>query len=323
MTRDGRGSVVTEFVRIPAGTFRMGSDEHYPEEAPVHRVSVAGFSMRATTVTNAEYSAFVESTGYCTVAERPLDPVDFPGAPPENLVAGSLVFTMTPGPVDLRHLSQWWTWTPGACWHRPEGPGSTIDDRLDHPVVHVAFEDAQAFAEWAGEELPSEAEWEYAARGGLDGAAFAWGDESVPGGEYLANFWQGDFPWRNSAADGFAGTAPVGSFRPNGFRLYEMTGNVWEWTTDWYADGHTADADKPCCVPTDPRGPDIEASYDPAQSQFAIPRRVIKGGSFLCADNYCQRYRPAARRPQMVDTGMSHIGFRTIVRDRPTVKAAT
>ncbi len=231
---------------------------------------------------------------------------------------GSLVFTMTPGPVDLRHLSQWWTWTPGACWRRPEGPGTSIEHRLDHPVVHVAFEDAEAFASWAGEDLPTEAEWEYAARGDLDGTPFVWGDEAVPGGEYLANFWQGDFPWRNSEADGFSGTAPVGSFPANGYGLFEMTGNVWEWTTDWYADSHPADADTPCCVPTDPRGPDIESSYDPAQPQFAIPRRVIKGGSFLCADNYCQRYRPAARRPQMVDTGMSHIGFRTVVRDRNT-----
>ncbi len=308
-------AVGDDFVSLPGGTFRMGSERHYPEEAPVHRVTVGPFSMRTTAVTNAAYAAFVDATGYRTVAERPLDPADFPGAPAENLVAGSLVFTMTSGPVDLRHLSQWWTWTPGACWRSPEGPGSGIDDRLDHPVVHVAFEDAQAFADWAGEELPTEAEWEFAARGGLDGAAFAWGDAAVPDGEFLANFWQGDFPWRNSAADGFVGTAPVGSFPANGFGLFEMTGNVWEWTTDWYADGHPADADEPCCVPADPRGPDIAASYDPAQPQFAIPRRVIKGGSFLCADSYCQRYRPAARRPQMVDTGMSHIGFRTIVRD--------
>jgi formylglycine-generating enzyme required for sulfatase activity len=305
-------------IELPAGTFRMGSDHHYPEEAPTHRVHVDAFAIRATTVTNEQFAEFVAATGYVTVAERPLDPSDFPGAPPENLVPGSLVFTMTPGPVDLRHLSQWWTWTPGASWRRPEGPGSTIDDRAEHPVVHVAFEDAAAFAAWVGEELPTEAEWEYAARGGLDGRVFAWGedrsDEPAPGGRYLANYWQGDFPWRNSLADGFAGTAPVGSFPPNGYGLFDMTGNVWEWTTDWYAAGHVADAQKECCVPANPRGPGIEASYDPAQPQFRVPRKVIKGGSFLCADEYCRRYRPAARRPQMVDTGMSHIGFRTVVR---------
>jgi sulfatase modifying factor 1 len=301
-------------VDIPGGTFKMGSADHYPEEAPVHEVTVDGFRMGATTITNRQYTAFVDATGYVTVAERPLDPAEFPGAPPENLVPGSLVFTMTPGPVDLRHLSQWWTWTPGASWRRPEGPGSDLSERLDHPVVHVAFEDADAYALWSGAELPTEAEWEYAARGGLEDRAFVWGDEAVPSGDYLANFWQGDFPWRNTAADGWVGTSPVGSYRPNGYGLHDMAGNVWEWTTDWYADQHEADPGKPCCVPTNPRGPSIEGSYDPAQPQFRIPRRVIKGGSFLCADNYCQRYRPAARRPQMVDTGMSHIGFRTMVR---------
>jgi formylglycine-generating enzyme required for sulfatase activity len=182
-------------------------------------------------------------------------------------------------------------------------------------VVQVAFEDAATYATWAGAALPTEAQWEYAARGGAEGRTFVWGDDAVPGGRYLANFWQGDFPWRNSEADGFTGTAPVGSFPPNGYGLYDTAGNVWEWTTDWYSQRHSADADKPCCVPTNPRGPDIEASYDTAQPQFRIPRKVIKGGSFLCADNYCQRYRPAARRPQMVDTGMSHIGFRTTSPD--------
>lgn len=303
-------------VPIPEGTFRMGSADHYREESPVHRVSVGVFSVRKTAVTNTQYAAFVGATGYVSVAERPLDPVDYPGAPAENLVAGSLVFTMSRGPVDLRHMSQWWTWTPGASWHQPEGSGSSVEGRQDHPVVHVAYEDAEAFALWAGEDLPTESEWEYAARAGTDGAAFIWGDEAVPDGQYLANFWQGDFPWRNNEADGFAGTAPVGSYPPNEFGLFDMAGNVWEWTTDWYADGHSDVADKPCCVPTDPRGPSIESSFDPGQPQFAIPRRVIKGGSFLCADNYCQRYRPAARRPQMIDTGMSHVGFRTVSRGK-------
>ncbi len=310
-------SAGTGLVRIPGGTFTMGSDRHYPEEAPTHRVAVDGFRMSRTTVTNREYGAFVEATSYRTVAERPLDPGDYPGAPAENLVPGSLVFTMTPGPVDLRHLSQWWTWTPGACWHRPEGPGSSVDGRLEHPVVHVTFEDAAAYAAWAGLELPTEAEWELAARGGLEGRDYVWGDDAVPGGEYLANFWQGPFPWRNSRADGFAGTAPVGSFPGNGHGLFDMAGNVWEWTTDWYANRHPADAETACCVPSNPRGPEVGSSYDPAQPHFRVPRRVIKGGSFLCADEYCRRYRPAARRPQMVDTGMSHIGFRTIARHEP------
>jgi formylglycine-generating enzyme required for sulfatase activity len=309
----------SELVRIDGGSFRMGSDDHYPEEAPVHTVSVDGFSISPTTVTNAEFTSFVDATGYVTVAERPLDPADFPGAPVENLVPGSLVFTMTQGPVDLRHINQWWTWTPGASWRHPEGPRSSFDDRLDHPVVHVAFEDAAAYAAWAGADLPTEAEWEFAARGGNEGLAFIWGDDATPDGEHLANFWQGDFPWRNSRADGFAGTAPVASYPANDYGLYDMAGNVWEWTLDWYAEGYEADADKPCCVPNNPRGPAMESSFDPNQPQFAIPRRVIKGGSFLCADNYCQRYRPAARRPQMIDTGMSHIGFRTIQRqETPT-----
>jgi len=314
MTERTRDRMRGSMVRVPGGTFRMGSDNHYPEESPVHTVTIGGFSISPTTVTNQQFRAFVDATEYVTVAERPLDPADFPGAPAENLVAGSLVFTMTSGPVDLRHLSRWWTWTPGACWRHPEGPGSGIEGRADHPVVQVAFEDADAYAVWAGEELPTEAEWEYAARGGLEEMAFVWGNDAVPDGTYLANFWQGDFPWRNSAADGYPGTAPVGSFAPNGHGLFDMAGNVWEWTTDWYGDHHPPDADKPCCVPTNPRGPVIEASYDPAQPQFRVPRRVIKGGSFLCADEYCQRYRPAARRPQIAYTGMSHIGFRTIVR---------
>jgi len=307
----------TTLVTIQGGSFRMGCETRYPEEAPVHTVTVDGFEMSATAVTNEQFRAFIEATGYVTVAERPLDPADYPGAPKENLVPGSLVFTMTQGPVDLRHINQWWTWTPGASWRHPEGPGSDVDDRLDHPVVQVAFEDADMYARWAGRELPTEAEWEFAARGGHEGRTFIWGEDAVPGGRFLANFWQGDFPWRNSEADGFAGTAPVGSFPANDYGLYDMAGNVWEWTTDWYVDHHPDEADTPCCVPTNPRGPAMEASYDPAQPQFAIPRRVVKGGSFLCADSYCQRYRPGARRPQMVDTGMSHQGFRTVVRGRP------
>jgi sulfatase modifying factor 1 len=315
-------------VALSGGEFTMGSDVHYPEEAPTHRVRVDPFAIDRHEVTNARFAEFVRDTGYVTVAERPLDPADFPGAPPENLVPGSLVFTPTPGPVDLRHLSQWWAWTPGACWRAPDGPGSSVGDRADHPVVHVAHEDAQAYAAWAGGRLPTEAEWEFAARGGLDGATFTWGDVTRPDGRIMANTWDGpDFPWRSTGESGFDRTAPVGSFPCNGFGLYDMAGNVWEWTDDWWSDnaagaghaaegehtadaGHTAGADKPCCVPVNPRGGTRESSFDPAQPQFRVPRKVIKGGSHLCADSYCLRYRPAARRPQMIDTGMSHVGFR-------------
>jgi formylglycine-generating enzyme required for sulfatase activity len=301
-----------DIVRLSGGTFRMGSDVHYPEEAPVHLVQVDGFSIERVQVTNDRFSEFVAATGYLTVAERPLDPAEFPDAPAENLQPGSLVFTRTPGPVDLRHLSQWWTWTPGASWRHPEGPGSTLEGRGDHPVVHVAFEDAEAHATWAGRELPTEAEWEFAARGGIDDAAFTWGDEGEGEGERLANFWHGDFPWR--AESGYGGTTPVGSFPPNGYGLHDLAGNAWDWTSDWYTSGHPEDPEKPCCVPVNPRGGSIEQSYDAAQPQFPIPRKVIKGGSFACADSYCMRYRPAARRPQMIDTGTSHISFRCVVR---------
>jgi sulfatase modifying factor 1 len=304
-------------VWIPPGSFRMGSDHHYPEERPVHTVATDGFWIDRYTVTNHDFAQFVADTGYTTVAERDLDPAHYPGAPADNLRAGSLVFTPTTGPVDLRHLSQWWTWTPGASWHAPEGPGSSVAGRPDHPVVHVAHEDARAYAAWAGKALPTEAEWERAARGGLDGADFVWGDAAMPGGEPPANWWQGEFPWQNTAGDGFVGLAPVGSFAPNAFSLYDMAGNVWEWTEDWYTAHHSEEADEPCCVPVNPRGGSEDGSYDPAQPQFRIPRKVIKGGSFLCADNYCRRYRPAARRPQMIDTGMSHIGFRCVRRDSP------
>ncbi|MEM8745731.1 MAG: formylglycine-generating enzyme family protein [Actinomycetota bacterium] len=289
----------------------MGSDDHYPEEAPTHRVRVSAFGIDRFQVRNREFGRFVDDTGYVTVAERPLDPAEFPGAPPENLVPGSLVFTPTPGPVDLRHLSQWWTWVPGASWRRPLGPQSSLVGLEEHPVVHVAHEDAAAFAAWAGGRLPTEAEWEFASRGDLDGADFTWGDEPRPNGRILANTWDGtDFPWRSTGESGFLRTAPVGSFPANGFGLHDMAGNVWEWTADWWSNRHPDDADSPCCVPDDPRGGTVVGSYDPAQPQFAIPRKVIKGGSHLCADTYCLRYRPAARRPQMVDTGMGHVGFR-------------
>jgi formylglycine-generating enzyme len=292
-----------------AGTsFIMGSDAHYPEEGPAHPVTVSEFRIDHHQVTNREFAEFVTRTGYVTVAERPLDAADFPGAPAQNLVPGSLVFQMTPGPVDLRHISQWWVWTPGACWHHPEGPASSLDGRENHPVVHVAFEDAEAYARWIGKRLPTEAEWELAARGALSGKAYTWGDEPEAPGTTLANYWHGEFPWRPDP--GYGGTKPVGSYAPNGYGLFDMAGNVWEWTADWYSARHPDAAEHPCCVPVDPRGARESESLDPGQPQFQIPRKVIKGGSFLCADSYCRRYRPAARRPQMIDTGMSHIGFR-------------
>nr|WP_167150166.1 formylglycine-generating enzyme family protein [Lysinibacter cavernae] len=284
----------------------MGSDHHYQEEAPAHRARVAGFWISPTTVTNREFANFVRSTGYVTVAERPLDASDFPDAPAENLLPGSMVFTGTSGPVDLRHLSQWWAWTPGANWRRPFGRGSSIGERAEHPVVHVAYEDAEAYATWAGMRLPTEAEWEFAARGGYDGKDFTWGSGSEPDGARLANYWHGEFPWR--ALPGYGSTAPVGSFSPNGFGLFDMAGNVWEWTADWYQ-GHESGGG--CCAPANPTGGTREGSINTAE-QFEVPRKVVKGGSFLCADSYCLRYRPAARRAQMIDTGMSHIGFRVV-----------
>jgi len=301
-------------VWVPGGTFRMGSEDHYPEEAPVHSVSVDGFWMDKFQVTNAQFAMFVRDTGYVTMAERPPDPELYPDAPEENLVAGSLVFQMTEGPVNLRYVDQWWAWTSGACWRRPGGPGTHIRKRQRHPVVHIAYEDAIAYAEWAGKALPAEAEWEFAARGGMEGAEFSWGDEHTPKGTYMANTWQGEFPWQNQVNDGFKDTAPVGSFPANDYGLYDMAGNAWDWTTDWWSEGHPEDADKPCCIPDNPRGGKKEQSYDPAAPQWRIPRRVVKGGSYLCAPNYCLRYRPAARRPQMIDTGTTHISFRCVVR---------
>jgi formylglycine-generating enzyme required for sulfatase activity len=291
----------------------MGSNDFYPEEKPVHRVTVDGFWIDKYQVTNKQFQKFVKATGYVTVAERPLNPADYPSAPPENLVPGSLVFHMTTGPVDLKHMSQWWSWMPGSCWRHPEGPGSSLKQREQLPVVHIAYEDAVAYTEWANKTLPTEAEWEFAARGGLDGAAFTWGNEPLPKGKPMANTWQGEFPWKYLKSHPPA-PEPVGSYPPNGYGLYDMAGNVWEWTCDWYAAQHPEDSDKPCCVPHNPRGGSVESSYDPAQPQFQIPRKVLKGGSYLCAPEYCLRYRPASRRPQMVDTGMSHVGFRCVVR---------
>ncbi|MEU7906886.1 formylglycine-generating enzyme family protein [Actinoplanes sp. NPDC049118] len=299
-------------VWIPGGTFLMGSDHHYPEEAPAHRVGVDGFWIDRTTVTNRQFARFVARTGYVTVAEQAPDPADYPGAKPELLVPASTVFRSPAHPVDLRDHYNWWSYVPGADWRHPQGPGSSIRKRPDHPVVHVAWDDVEAYARWAGKELPTEAEWEFAARGGLDGAEFAWGDEFTPGGVWMANTWQGDFPVRNLKQDGYEGTAPVGMFAPNGYGLMDMIGNVWEWTTDWYR-SH-AESSHSCCTGESPRGGDRERSHDPGLPHVRIPRRVMKGGSHLCAPNYCRRYRPAARMPQTIDTGTSHLGFRCIVR---------
>ncbi|MCY1023650.1 formylglycine-generating enzyme family protein [Pyxidicoccus sp. MSG2] len=300
---------------VPGGTYWMGSDRHYPEEAPAHQVTVTGFWMDRFTVTNMQYARFVDATRYVTVAERPLNPADYPGALPELLVPGSLVFQKAIGRVDLRDYSRWWAYVPGACWRHPEGPGSNLKGRGKHPVVQIAFEDAEAYAVWAGKALPSEAEWERAARGGLDRQEYCWGDEFTPGGKHLANTWQGEFPWQNLREDGHEGTCAVGSFPPNGFGLHEMAGNVWEWTTDWFQARHTGNKGKACCIPVNPRGPaGADGSKDPGMPRVNIPRRVLKGGSHLCAPNYCLRYRPAARSPQAVESGASHIGFRCIVR---------
>jgi formylglycine-generating enzyme required for sulfatase activity len=296
---------------IPGGTFLMGSEDFYPEEQPVHRVAVDGFWMDELPVTAGEFRRFVRDTGYVSFCERPLDPADYPGADAEVLVPGSLVFRKAAGPVDLRDFRNWWEYVPGAYWKRPDGPGSTINGRDRHPVVHVAYEDAEAYASWAGKELPTEAEWEYAARGGLEGSVFAWGDEDFPDGKPMANSWQGEFPWQNLKLDGFEGASPVGSFPPNGYGLYDMTGNVWEWTSDFFTPRHADEVEKPCCVPRNPR---VESSEESFAEGETIPRRVIKGGSHLCAPNYCLRYRPAARQGEALDTSTGHIGFRCLAR---------
>jgi sulfatase modifying factor 1 len=297
-------------VKITGKTFLMGSNVHYKEEAPVHPQGVGDFWIDAHAVTNKQYAQFVKETGYVTVAERPLDPADYPGALPGMLVPGALVFHKTRGPVDLGQFQNWWRYVPGTNWRAPEGPDSSIEGRADHPVVHVAYEDAESYATWAGKRLPDEAEWEFAARGGLEGAEFCWGAELEPSGRFMANYWQGEFPWQNHKLDGYEGTAPVGSFPPNAYDLYDMAGNVWEWTSTWYAATNEPDGE-PCCSGMSCKG-SIDRSYDPMQPAIRIPRKVVKGGSFLCALNFCRRYRPAARSPQMIDSGMSNVGFRCV-----------
>jgi sulfatase modifying factor 1 len=299
----------TRSVLLPGGEFAMGSAEFYADEAPVHRARVDGFGIDRYPVTNAEFGDFVAATGYLTVAERPLNPADYPGLASAELAPGALVFTPTRGPVDLRDFSQWWRWVPGACWSQPAGPGSSLAGKAEHPVVQVCFADAAAYAQWAGKDLPTEAEWEYAARAGLHQATYTWGNDLRPDGTLMANTWQGHFPYDNHGANGWIGTSPVGLFPANGFDLYDMTGNVWEWTTDYYQPKH--DTSGSCCAPGNPLALDPAGSAEPGSS---IPRRVLKGGSHLCAPEYCLRYRPAARSPQAEDTATSHIGFRCVMR---------
>jgi sulfatase modifying factor 1 len=297
-----------DMVWIPGGTLQVGSNDHYPEEAPAHSVAVRGFWMDRAPVTNAQFQAFVKATGHRTLAERPADPAAYPEARPELLAPSSIVFVPPPRPIGQGDPYRWWQYVPGADWRHPEGPGSSIKGREHHPVVHVAHADAEAYARWKGKRLPNEAEWERAARGGLEGVEFAWGSELHPGGRMLANTWQGDFPNHNSRLDGWERTSPVGSFPANPYGLLDMIGNVWEWTDDWYQPHARTVAGSP---------PSREASIDPSSQHGTIPRKVVKGGSFLCAPGYCRRYRPAARMAQGLDTSTCHLGFRCIVRHPP------
>ncbi len=303
-------------VWVPEGSFVMGSDHHYPEEAPAHRTAVPGFWIDRTPVTNAEFQRFVKASGYRTQAELPVDPAAYPGAPADRLLPASIVFSPPSHPVPLNDIQRWWQYVPGADWRHPEGPGSSIRGRERHPVVHVTHADAAAYALWAGKALPSEREWERAAWGGREGCEFAWGDTLHPGGRMLANTWQGEFPHHNSKADGYAGTSPVGSYPANGFGLLDMIGNVWEWTESWYRSGHdplqTAEG---CCAAAEQAR---LASIAPESAHGSSPRLVVKGGSHLCAPSYCRRYRPAARMAQGIDTSTSHMGFRCIVRQTPS-----
>ena len=303
----------TDMCWIPGGTFLMGSNEHYPEERHAHQVQVSEFWIDRAPVTNAQFETFVKATGHVTFAEIAPRAEDYPGALPDMLRPGSMVFAKPTGRVDVRNCHNWWSYSFGADWRHPDGPESSLDGRDDHPVVHVTAADAEAYARWAGKVLPTEAEWERAARGGLDGAAYAWGDEFLPANRHMANTWQGEFPWQNLAIDGYEGTSPVGAFPANGYGLLDMIGNVWELTADWFVPHGPVHAGKACCVPSNPRGGTVDESYEPG-APIKIARRVLKGGSHLCAPNYCRRYRPAARFAHPVDTSTCHVGFRCIVR---------
>ncbi|WP_040783234.1 formylglycine-generating enzyme family protein [Rhodococcus ruber] len=301
---------------IPGGTFWMGSEDFYPEERPVHQVTVGGFWMDTHPVTVAQFRRFVKATGYVTTAELAPGVSLYPDADPALLVPGSLVFDPPTGPVPLDNYRRWWSFVPGANWRHPEGPDSNVGGRERHPVTQVSWFDARAYAQWAGKELPTEAEWEFAARGGLDRKPFVWGEEHEPGGRPGGNVWQGEFPWQNLLEDGFAGTSPVGRFRPNGYHLSDMAGNVWEWTADYFTGDHSTRGKNmapthSCCIPANPRAETATGIQYPHEP---YPRRVIKGGSHLCAPNYCLRYRPAARQGETEETSTCHIGFRCISR---------
>lgn len=300
-------------VRLDGGTMAMGSDNFYPEEAPVRRVRVDAFWIDETPVTNADFAQFVAETDYVTFAEHAPDPRQYPGMNPSLAHPGSLVFEPAGFPAALDQVS-WWQFRLGANWRQPLGPGSSTTGIEDHPVVHVTHADAEAYAHWAGKALPTEAEHEFAARGGLDGSDYAWGNELAPEGRMLANYWQGPFPHGNSLEDGFLRTSPVRSYPPNGYGLYDLIGNVWEWTDDWYGQPRI-EKKRPgsCCIPANPRGGTRGGSFD-KREPVRIPRKVLKGGSHLCAEDYCRRYRPAARYPQPTDTSTCHVGFRCVVR---------
>ena len=296
--------MLTELVELPGGSFRMGSTSFYPEEAPIHTATVGPFAIERHPVTNAQFAEFVNDTGYITVAERPLDPALYPGVAEGDLLPGALIFCGTPGPVNLEDWRQWWDWAPGAYWRAPFGAGSDLTGKDDHPVVQIAYPDAGAYAAWAGRRLPTEAEFEYAAAAGAT-TTYAWGEEPRVDGQLMANTWQGRFPYRNDGAQGvgtarWVGTSPVGAFPPNGFGLLDMIGNVWEWTTTKYSTHHLPDAPAKSCCPS-------SAEPDPALIQ------ALKGGSHLCAPEYCHRFRPSARSPQSQDSSTTHIGFRCVV----------
>lgn len=310
MTTVTGSPTATGMAWIPGGTFAMGSATAYPEEAPQHTVTLDGFWIDVHAVTNMQFAAFVDETGYVTAAERPPSADVYPGVAPGDLLAGSAVFSRPTGPVDLMSPMSWWAYVPGACWRHPTGPGSTTEGLERHPVVHVAYEDASAYAAWAGKELPTEAQWERAARGGLDGAVFAWEDDGRPAWEH-ANTWHGTFP-HESLKERAPGVEPVASYAANGYGLFDMIGNVWEWTRDYFGPRHSPSAGTACCGARNPTGPAHALSEPEAPT---IPLHVLKGGSFLCAENYCSRYRPSARIPQAADSATNHTGFRCVRTD--------